>query len=510
MFWAVWTSFCLLIAPAAKGGEVVEDQARIAPDGQRFLFVVETSSDNKKFEANNRQAVFDLILSGVNGHMRDGDTFGLWTFSDEVRAGDFPMTVWEKDSAMELAGRAAGFLQKQKYSKDPNLRALVTSLRQLSDRAADFNVFIVSSGREPMAGTPFDENINAAYKAFVRTSSKTGRPLVTGFVVRNAKPVRASVVLAGDSIVMPVRPPSLARKPSTPKPPATDASAATMVAGAGAAPATNRTPATATASATGVEPPRKKVIQIVTRTNPPAAQLTASTTPTSTPGAAPGESSPSPTGPAPGPAPAPAVIATATSATPTMPPAATTPQTSLAPTSSASAAAASTASTPPAQAPAIAVATAPTSPSTAPAPASVAGPGAAVAVTKTSPPTAVEAGSSKPGLLAAASAALNPPPMTVAARERTPGQGEGDSAGVIPLSPTTRAGDPPAALQGAILAAPTPTPQGLSAWVLLAMGGILMGAAAFLTVVVLKRLPHPSARGSLITQSMQKDAKRPS
>jgi hypothetical protein len=348
-----------------------------------------------------------------------------------------------------------------------------------------------------MAGTPFDENINAAYKAFTRTSSKTGRPLVTGFVVRNAKPVRASVVLAGDSIVMPERPPSLARKPSPPKTPATNAAPATALASA------------ASSSSAGVEPPRKKVIQIVTRTNPPAAQLTASTTPTSTPGAAPGEGSPSPTAPAPAPAPAaqaPAVIATvatattATTATPATSPAATTTHPAPTPTLTAPAA-----GTPTPPSPAIATATARASSSTAAEPTSGPGPATAVAGTKTTASDPGDTGSAKPGLLAAATAALNPPPLTVAARE-VPATDSGPSS--TPSAGRER--ETPAGLQGTILTTPSPAGHGLSAGVLLAMGGILMGAAAFLTVVVLKRLPHPSARGSLITQSMQKDAKRPS
>jgi hypothetical protein len=55
-------------------------------------------------------------------------------------------------------------------------------------------------------------------------------------------------------------------------------------------------------------------------------------------------------------------------------------------------------------------------------------------------------------------------------------------------------------LQGTIV--PVRTVDGLSAGVLLAIGGTLLGAASFLLILLLRRAPSGS-RGSLITQAMR-------
>src|SRR5687768_3830984 len=65
------------------------------PDGNRFLFILETSSGMNQLEHGGRQAIFDLIYSGVDGRMRRGDTFGVWTFNGGVHSGIVPMQTWD-------------------------------------------------------------------------------------------------------------------------------------------------------------------------------------------------------------------------------------------------------------------------------------------------------------------------------------------------------------------------------------------------------------------------------
>ena len=78
-----------------------------APDGQRFLFVVDISSGTRSLDAANRQALFDLIFTGLEGQMRTGDSFGLWLFNDELHAGQFPMQVWVETNTLASASLAA-------------------------------------------------------------------------------------------------------------------------------------------------------------------------------------------------------------------------------------------------------------------------------------------------------------------------------------------------------------------------------------------------------------------
>jgi len=102
-------------------------------------------------------------------------------------------------------------------------------------------------------------------------------------------------------------------------------------------------------------------------------------------------------------------------------------------------------------------------------------------------------------ILSAAADAIAGPPLRVAAREPEPAVAP--SPGPAPATTSTSL---PVAPVVAAMPVPVPVPDRLGAGAMLAIGGVLLGAVAFLFIVVLRRLPRP-ARGSLITQSMQRE-----
>ena len=53
-----------------------------ATDGNRFLFVVDTSRTMKRIEDAGKEVAFNLVHSGIENRMQAGDTFGVWTFSE--------------------------------------------------------------------------------------------------------------------------------------------------------------------------------------------------------------------------------------------------------------------------------------------------------------------------------------------------------------------------------------------------------------------------------------------
>ncbi len=453
---AVVAGLALLISPAgwaADSEKTSPDPAKPAPDGHRFLFVIETSADNRKSEDANRQAVFDLIVGGVHGQMRTGDTFGLWTFSDEVRAGEFPMTVYASERALEIAGQVATFLQSRKYAKRPDHKPLIKQLRALADSVSDFNVFIFSSGQHHMKGTPFDQNINAAYDAFKKRPAKLARlPLVTSFVVRKGRPSGGSVVLAGERIDLPERPPAIAPgpTPATNAPPAANASNATN----------SSSPALAAISATtptNPPPDLPKVFQIITHSNHLNPPVAATTNRPSSP-----------------PIRADATLASLqANATTNATPAPNTPD-AAAPSESGTSIA---------------------SPETLfatidPTPNPGAGPN----------PTNHHAGYSVTpikSILAAGANSTPESPLRVAAREPAP------THSTTPKKETSKSASTGIPVVTATTMLP-PLAVGLSPAALLAIGGTLLGATCLLVILVLRRTPPPT-RGSLISQSMRRE-----
>ena len=51
-----------------------------------------------------------MIYTGLDGQMREGDTFAVWNFNEQVFAGIYPMQVWKPDDT-ELASSAGLFLK---------------------------------------------------------------------------------------------------------------------------------------------------------------------------------------------------------------------------------------------------------------------------------------------------------------------------------------------------------------------------------------------------------------
>jgi len=172
-------------------------------DGNRFLFVVATSQSMEHFQHSGRQAVFDLIYSGIDSQMRAGDTYGVWTFSDQTRAGVFPIQVWNPKATLQLASRVGVFLEAQKYGKGARLDRVMAKLLPLIRSVKDVNVLIISDGESRLKGTPFDDRINSACQKISFNARRAKKPVVTTLVARNGKIIGGSVVIAGEPVKLP-------------------------------------------------------------------------------------------------------------------------------------------------------------------------------------------------------------------------------------------------------------------------------------------------------------------
>jgi hypothetical protein len=193
---------CCLTAAAGPTNAPAKTKTQPLPPGDRFLFVVDTSSGMSRVAQSSRQVVFDLIWSGLQGHLRPGDTYGVWTFNEVVYAGRLPMQIWQTNT-IELASLAGRFLREQKYEEQSRPGLVVTNLQPVLKRVRDLVVLLISDGRTPVEGTPFDAAINAAYKERAPAARKASQPLVTTLVARGGELVRWSVTQAGEKIELP-------------------------------------------------------------------------------------------------------------------------------------------------------------------------------------------------------------------------------------------------------------------------------------------------------------------
>jgi hypothetical protein len=156
----------LLVCASAAADEPFE---KGAVSDNRFLFIVSTSSGMRRCREAAEACVAELVSNGVQGRMRSGDTFGLWTFDKKLHTGGFPMQVWTPELNTTLARQARGFLARQTYESKTRFDSIAGPLASVARSSRSLLVFLLTDGAEPVKGTPFDRALNEAitknYKA---------------------------------------------------------------------------------------------------------------------------------------------------------------------------------------------------------------------------------------------------------------------------------------------------------------------------------------------------------
>jgi hypothetical protein len=306
LFTQMWTSAAAPPTPprhttSASPSRATPAKPRPAPDGHRFLFVVDISAPMRATDAANRQALFDMLFTGLDGQMRSGDTFGLWLYNEKLHAGGFPMQIWDEKDPLPAASLATKFLRDQPYAGTSRPGALMPSLFKLIENVHDVNVLVISSGKPALKGTPFDTNIAAIVSRKRNERETAQKPFVTALVARGGTIVTGAVVIAGEPLLLPERPAAVlaAKGTNAPAQPAKPKGIvhsistsegriqSTEVLGTGVKPGTapaNSEPSsqtTATLAPQDAAPPKSKVLQIVTRTDAVTTNAAAVPAPTS-------------------------------------------------------------------------------------------------------------------------------------------------------------------------------------------------------------------------------------
>lgn len=138
-------------------------------------------------------AVTDLIQTGMHGQMRVGDTFGIWTYNDALYAGRFPMQQWAPDLNLTMVQKVSEFLRGQRFEKESVWEKVAAPLSGIIRSSRALTITLVTEGRLPLRGTPFDDEINQLYAQHFSELQNPKLPFVTILVVRAGKIVEYSV-----------------------------------------------------------------------------------------------------------------------------------------------------------------------------------------------------------------------------------------------------------------------------------------------------------------------------
>ncbi len=151
----LWVSLggWFLAGMSGRAGEV---------DPVRYLFVVETSSAMNAHKRDALSAIDDLVSSGLNGEMRPGEMFVVWTYDRAVVTDRYLAAPWQKRTRDMLAARTARALNELWFTGEARFDQALDAVFKLASGSEALTVSIINSG-SPIAGTPFDSQINAAY-----------------------------------------------------------------------------------------------------------------------------------------------------------------------------------------------------------------------------------------------------------------------------------------------------------------------------------------------------------
>jgi hypothetical protein len=193
-------------AAFAPGLSAQTATAKPAPPN-RYLFIVDTSFSMHSRAMGVQTVVANLLLSGMNGQMRRGDTLGVWTFNEKLYAGRFPLQRWSPEARQVIAQYTLEYLAKQRYEKKTELDDAIAAMGRVIENSDAVTVIIISDADDGIKGTPFDAEINAIYKQYYRQQKKARMPFTTILRAEGGQITDYKVNMAAWPLELPPLPP---------------------------------------------------------------------------------------------------------------------------------------------------------------------------------------------------------------------------------------------------------------------------------------------------------------
>jgi hypothetical protein len=145
-----------------------------------------------------------MVDNRIKAQVRSGDTLGVWTFDK-----DLPLQVIAPETSTICARQVYAFLKKQKFENKSRFEKILPEVNQVIKDSDFITVILLSSGAEAINGTPFDDRINAAYKASKKDQEKAGLPFLVLLRAQHGQITDCTVSLSPQAFELPPLPPQL-------------------------------------------------------------------------------------------------------------------------------------------------------------------------------------------------------------------------------------------------------------------------------------------------------------
>lgn len=181
-----------------NGIEIVKNNRSL-----RYLFVIDASYSMRPFKNVVRQSMYNLVYSGLQGRMSEGDRFSVWLYNKSVFTNEFGNPDWRRDDDRVLASKVNVFLKSTDFENSSDIQGMMSALKPLIKSAHELTVLIYTDGQDEILGTPFDNKINELYMKHRQELKRNGLPFITLLQVLDGEIVDASVNAALRPLVVP-------------------------------------------------------------------------------------------------------------------------------------------------------------------------------------------------------------------------------------------------------------------------------------------------------------------
>jgi len=200
----------MVLALSGPGSCLAAEDPVYEPPVHRYLIVVEASSSMARRKEVALDTVHQLILSGLYGRIQRGDVLGIWPFKNQVDRKLSRPIHWSARESRDFANFIYRKLRDLEFAKEPDLNTALAAVSAEALRSQQLTVFLVTTGVQPVRGTPFDAEINAIFKQHGDGLNQAKRPFVSVLVFDGGQVVAQAVTPGGRTIYIPPVPGTVA------------------------------------------------------------------------------------------------------------------------------------------------------------------------------------------------------------------------------------------------------------------------------------------------------------
>jgi hypothetical protein len=193
-------AFIVLSLVNCWSAAVLTTAPRKGTAGNRFLFIVDTSSPMKRLDQAGRQVVYDFVHSGLEGRIHGGDTFGVWTFGQDVKGGVFPMQTWSSERSPDLGANVGRFLKEQSSGRKSQVSVVLTNAETLARSVKDVDIVIITSAAAEFKGDDTWAYLQQSWNARVEEARKNKKAIIIALAARSGRILQATVTLQGEPL----------------------------------------------------------------------------------------------------------------------------------------------------------------------------------------------------------------------------------------------------------------------------------------------------------------------